>query len=123
MEYQICPVPKPRMSNSDRWRKRPATAKYWHFVDLCRLNRVELPCFGAHVTFILPMPKSWSKKKRATQNGKPHMSRPDLSNILKALEDAIYQEDSVIYDIHIEKRWGIEGKIIVKERLKNENNC
>jgi len=115
MEYFINPVAKPRMVRSDKWRKRPATAKYWHFVDLCKLERVELPCFGAHVTFILPMPKSWSKKKRATMDGKPHMSRPDLSNLLKALEDAIYTEDSVIYDIHIEKRWGLEGKIIVKE--------
>ncbi len=117
-EYPICPVAKPRMTRADKWRKRPATAKYWHFVDECRLNRVELPCFGAHVTFVLPMPKSWSKKKKAIQNGKPHMSRPDLSNMLKAIEDAIYQEDSVIYDVHIEKCWGIEGKIIIKEGLK-----
>ncbi len=118
MEYFIVPVAKPRMTRSDKWRKRPATAKYWHFVDLCRVNRVELPCFGAHVTFILPMRASWSKKKRAVMDGKPHMSRPDLSNLLKALEDAIYQEDSVIYDVWIEKRWGIEGKILVEERWK-----
>ncbi len=115
MEYFICPVPKPRMSNRDRWRKRPATSKYWKFVDQCKLERVELPCFGSHVTFILPMPSSWSKKKMAFQNGKPHMSRPDLSNLLKALEDAIYEEDSVIYDVHVEKRWGVEGKIIIRE--------
>ena len=113
MEYFIVPVPKPRMTQRDKFFKRPATAKYWHFVDLCKLNRIALPCFGAHVTFILPMPRSWSKKKKATMDGKPHMSRPDLSNLLKALEDAIYQEDSVIYDVHIEKRWGIEGKILI----------
>ena len=120
MEYNINPVPKPRMSNRDKFLRppRPPVQRYWHFVDLCRLNRVILPCFGSHVTFILPMPKSWSKKKRAVMDGKPHMSRPDLSNLLKALEDAIYSEDSVIYDIHIEKRWGYEGKIIVKEGIK-----
>lgn len=117
-EYPIIPVAKPRMTKSDKWRKRPATAKYWHFVDLCRLNRVVLPCFGAHVTFVLPMPGSWSKKKRVVMDSKPHMVRPDLSNLLKALEDAIYQEDSVIYDVHIQKQWGIEGKIIIKEGLK-----
>ena len=64
------------------------------------------------------MPGSWSKKKRAVQDGKPHMSRPDLSNLLKALEDAIYTEDSVIYNIHIEKRWGITGKILIEEGWK-----
>jgi Holliday junction resolvase RusA-like endonuclease len=113
-EYLINPVAKPRMTRADKWRKRPATSKYWHFVDLCKLQRVEFPCFGAHVTFILPMPASWPKKKRATHNGKPHMSRPDLSNLLKALEDAIYQEDSVIYDVQITKRWGPEGKIVIE---------
>jgi len=117
-EYSIVPIAKPRMVRSDRWRKRPATAKYWHFVDLCKLHRVELPCFGAHVTFVLPMPKSWSQKKRVQMDGKPHMQRPDLSNMLKALEDAIYQEDSVIYTIHISKRWGISGKILIEERME-----
>ncbi len=118
MEYFINPVAKPRMSRSDRWRKRPATAKYWHFVDQCKLNRVILPCFGANVTFILPMPKSWSAKRRINTDTAPHMQRPDLSNLLKALEDAIYKEDSVIYDVHIKKVWGFEGKIIIEEKLK-----
>ena len=112
-EYKICPVAKPRMVRSDKWRKRPATDKYWKFVDQCKLERVVLPCFNSHVTFILPMPNSFSKKKKGQLNGKPHMQRPDLSNLLKALEDALYQDDSGIYDIWIEKRWGIEGKIII----------
>ncbi len=114
-EYFINPVAKPRMTRADKWWKRPATAKYWHFVDLCRLNRVILPCFGAHVTFILPMPESWSKKKRAAMDGKPHMIRPDLSNLVKAIEDAIYREDSVIYDLWATKIWGKEGKIIIAD--------
>jgi Holliday junction resolvase RusA-like endonuclease len=59
------------------------------------------------------MPGSWSKKKKAIMDGKPHMQRPDLSNMLKAIEDAIYQDDSGIYDIHVTKRWGITGKIII----------
>lgn len=112
-EYFIVPVAKPRMTRADKWRKRPATSKYWRFVDLCKLQRVEFPCFGAHVTFILPMPGSWSKKKKRLLDGKPHMQKPDLSNMLKALEDAIYREDSVIYDVQISKRWGLEGKIII----------
>lgn len=115
-EYPICPVAKPRMTRADKFSKRPATTKYWNFVDQCKLEKVVLPCFGAHVTFILPMPASWSQKKKAQMNGKPHMQRPDLSNMLKAIEDAIYQEDSVIYSIKIEKRWGMIGKILIEER-------
>lgn len=115
MEYKINPVAKPRMTRADKWKKRPATTKYWKFVDQCRLERVILPCFNSHVTFILPMPVSFSRKKKDRLNGKPHMQRPDLSNLLKALEDALYQEDSGIYDIHITKVWGLVGKIIIEE--------
>jgi len=115
MEYKINPVAKPRMTRSDKWKKRPATTKYWKFVDQCKLERVVLPCFNSHVTFIIPMPASFSKKKKDQLNGKPHMQRPDLSNLLKALEDALYQEDSGIYDIHITKVWGLVGKIIIEE--------
>lgn len=114
-EYFIVPVAKPRMTRADKWRKRPATSKYWKFVDQCKAERVELPCFGAHVTFILPMPASWSRKKKATHNGKPHMSKPDLDNCLKALGDAVYKDDSGIYDIHVTKLWGREGKIIIED--------
>ncbi len=117
-EYFINPVAKPRMTRSDKWRKRPATAKYWHFVDQCKLEQVILPCFGSHVTFILPMPGSWSKKKRALMDGKPHMQKPDWDNLGKAISDAIYEDDSGIYDIHITKRWGIEGCIIIEEGIK-----
>ena len=34
-------------------------------------------------TFILPMPKSWSKKKKQLMHGKPHIIKPDLDNIIK----------------------------------------
>ena len=29
----IVPVAKPRMTQSDKWKKRPATDKYWKFKD------------------------------------------------------------------------------------------
>ena len=117
MEYFICPVPKPRMSNRDKFLHppRPPVQRYWNFVDQCRLERVVIPCFSVHVIFILPMPASWSKKKKAQTNGKPHMQKPDLDNLLKALGDAIYHNDSGIHDIWVTKRWGVQGKILVKE--------
>lgn len=115
MEYKITPIAKPRMTGRDKWLKppRPSVKRYWDFCLQCKLERVVLPCFGAHVTFILPMPKSWSKKKKIRHDGKPHMNIPDLDNITKALGDAIYKEDSSIYDIHVTKLWGYEGKIII----------
>jgi len=64
------------------------------------------------------MPGSWSKKKRALMDGKPHMQKPDWDNLGKAISDAIYKDDSGIYDIWITKFWGFEGKIIIEEGLK-----
>lgn len=40
--------------------------------------------------FIYPIPKSWSKKKKEEFKGKPKNSSPDLTNILKSLEDAVF---------------------------------
>ncbi len=124
IEYPIIPIPKPRMTRRDKWLNppRPVVKRYWDFCTQCKLEKVILPCFGAHVTFILPMPKSWSNKKKLLYNGKPHMGsmgnppvkEVDLDNLLKALGDAIYQDDSGIYDIHVSKRWGMEGKIMVE---------
>lgn len=61
-EYPMTPVGKPRMTRADKWKKRPEVLCYRAFWDEVRLQCVELPESGSHVTFILPMPASWSKK-------------------------------------------------------------
>ena len=116
MIYNIKPVAKPRQTRSDKWKTRPAVMKYRAFKDECRLNKVELPDFGAHVTFVIPFPKSYSLKKRKNLDGKPHVQVPDVDNLAKALMDAIFGDDSCVYDIRISKYWGYSGKIIIKNQ-------
>jgi len=60
------------------------------------------------------MPKSWSKKKRAEMAGKPHQAKPDKDNLEKALLDAVFEEDSQIWDNRVSKFWGDEGAIIIR---------
>jgi Holliday junction resolvase RusA-like endonuclease len=115
MEYMITPVPKPRQSRRDKWAKRKCVVEYRNFCDLCRAEKMELPVIGAHVTFVLPMPQSWSEKKRLTMDGKPHQQTPDLDNMCKALADALYGNDSVLWDVRITKVWGRTGKIIITD--------
>lgn len=115
MKYPINPVAKPRMTRSDRWKKRPATERYWHFKDDVRAWGVKLPLSGAHVIFSIPMPKSWSKKRKKIYDGQPHRHRADLDNFLKALCDAVYDEDSGIWDIRVTKLWAVEGSIEIKK--------
>ncbi|WP_318155968.1 RusA family crossover junction endodeoxyribonuclease [Citrobacter freundii] len=81
--YDITPMGKPRMTRADKWKKRPEVLRYRAFCDEVRLQGVELPESGSHVTFMLPMPASWSKKKRAELNGKPHQAKPDFDNMMK----------------------------------------
>ncbi|WP_288365609.1 RusA family crossover junction endodeoxyribonuclease [uncultured Marinobacter sp.] len=115
MKYPITPVAKPRMTRKDKFAKRPATAKYWAFKDECRLRKISVPESGAHITFILPMPKSWSAKKRAEMDGQPHQQKPDKDNLEKALLDAVYDEDCKVWDSRVTKVWGEEGAIIITQ--------
>ena len=65
MKLSIEPVPKPRMTRKDRWSNRPCVVRYYQYKDELNLlwgNQViKQPC---HLIFHLPMPKSWSRKKR-----------------------------------------------------------
>lgn len=115
MHYSITPVPKPRMVRSDSWRKRPCVLKYWAFKDGCLLKKVKLYP-SMKIIFWLPMPKSWSKKKRAEMLGKPHQSRPDIDNLLKSILDLL-EDDSHIWDIYVRKLWGDAGSIEIYEIL------
>jgi len=118
--YNIVPVPKPRMTQSDKWKKRACTQRYWEFKDKCKKLGVSIPESGSHITFIMPMPKSWSKKKRLDMFGKPHQQRPDKDNLEKALLDAIFDEDCRVWDSRVTKLWGTDGciKIDAKEVIE-----
>lgn len=109
MIYPIVPVPKPRMTQRDKWAKRPSVLRYRRFKDQVRLRRVTLPQ-PCEITFWMPMPESWPLSKRLAHAGQPHRVRPDLDNLLKAICDAVHQEDAHLYDIRAEKRWAGNGK-------------
>ena len=113
--YHITPVAKPRMTRSDVWKKRDCVMKYRAFADECRLAKVRFKARDIHITFILPMPKSWSKRKRDKYNGAPHLTTPDLDNLVKGLLDALYDNDSAIWDFRATKLWGEVGAIKITE--------
>jgi Holliday junction resolvase RusA-like endonuclease len=112
--FKIRPVPKPRQSIRDKWSPSKSTLRYRLFADELRYQAMDmkfvLPDSFA-VEFIIPMPKSWSIRQKSLMNGKPHKQTPDLSNLLKSLEDALRKEDKEIWDVHASKRWGETGLI------------
>lgn len=113
--YEITPIAKPRMTRSDKWKLRPVVLKYRAFKDEVRLRRVQLNEAGDHVTYVIPMPKSWTKKKRAEMQGQPHQQKPDVDNLTKALLDALYGDDSHVWDIRTTKLWGETGQIRISQ--------
>ena len=108
--YNITPVAKPRMTRSDKWKKRPATDKYWQFKDKVREANIEL-YNGCTITFHISMPVSWSNKKRDSMRFQYHEQKPDIDNFAKALLDAIYDDDAHIAHITIIKKWADQGAI------------
>lgn len=115
-EYSIIPIPKPRMTRRDKWLKppRPAVARYRNFCTECMLKKINMPMSGAHVTFVLPIPIGWSKIRKIDFDGHAHCQTPDLDNLIKALLDALFENDSDVWDLHATKIWGRVGKIIVE---------
>jgi len=110
---EVLPMGAPRMTQRDRWAKRPVVLRYHQFKDDLR---AEMKRLGIEVTntiyliYYLPMAKSWSKKKKAAYLGKPHHLKPDTDNITKGFKDALLKEDSEVYLECAAKYWSNTGE-------------
>lgn len=127
--FDIVPISAPRMTQSDRWRtnpehpdinkrQRPVVTKYFAYKNLLTLQAKQLgyevkPVLD--ILFIIPMPNSWSGKKKERMNGLPCKVKPDTDNLLKAIKDTFCKNDSHIWRETAEKRWGYKGSIIIFE--------
>lgn len=109
--FDLVPVSKPRQTQRDKWMKRPCVVRYREYADDIRRQArragFEFPRRGIEVEFALPMPASWSAKKKAAMDGQPHEQKPDLDNLIKAMKDALLEDDSVVSQYGaMEKVWG-----------------
>jgi len=106
----------PRMTRADAWKKRPVVLKYRAFRDEVNRLMVDTPLkeiTTLTVDFYIPMPPSWSKKKRLAMAGAPHQQKPDVDNYIKGLLDSIFRDgdDCKVYSVHARKFWSGEGRI------------
>lgn len=123
----VIPMGAVRMTQSDRWKTNPnhidprkrqriAVQRYFAFKTLLKAEAKKVgyelgECLD--VVYLIPMPNSWSKKKKEKMNGLPCKVRPDTDNITKAFKDTLRKEDNDIWYEKAEKRWSYQGKIIV----------
>lgn len=138
--YPITPIAKPRMTGADaitlkklrarrrlndKERKRAPILSAWlAFVDECKLRKVQIEESDCHVVFVMPMPASWTKTRRDEMRGQPHRGKKDkarkndVDNLAKALLDAVYGEDSGVWDIRSTKIWSDCGGIFVAHQAE-----
>ena len=124
----IVPCPAPRMTKSDKWkldpfhldprkRQRKEVTKYFEFKNklMTLLNNDEKSYLTDEIflIFVLPMPKTWSEKKKKLMNKKPHKQKPDFDNLTKAFCDSFGIDDSHVWNAQITKFWGYSGSIII----------
>lgn len=109
------PIGAPRMTQRDRWKKRPVVLRYFAWRDKAREAAGELPPAEqieslSWVAYFSP-PVSWSKKKRTAVLGQLHRAKPDRDNIDKAILDALFEKDQNIAKGSVEKRWDVYERL------------
>lgn len=103
----IDPMGKPRMTQRDKWAKRPCVMRYRDYADTLRekcQGIMPSPTVVSWTAFFT-MPKSWSLKKQAALKGQLHRAKPDRDNIDKGILDALWEQDSGVARGTLEKRW------------------
>jgi len=100
------PVGKPTMTHSDKWNTRECVLEYRAFCDRLRFkaygkNRKQ-PLAGPTRLYVHCFIADTNKQFKRYG---PHTIKPDASNILKAIEDALFLNDQVIYSASCEKVW------------------
>ena len=115
--FDVDPCTAPRQVYSDRWKKRTSVMKYRAAKDELRLtskNYMIPPV--VNVLFVIPFPKSYSKKKRNELLHSGHQIKPDRDNLLKWFQDTLCDEDRYIWGGETYKIWGEKGQVIIYER-------
>lgn len=125
--FDVIPTPAPRMTQSDKWktnpnhiderkRQRKSVTQYWNFkntlITQCEKMNFQLGKWF-EVVYFLPMPDTWSEKKKDKMNGLPHETTPDTDNCTKSIKDSLRKNDSDIWWERAEKRWAYKGSVLI----------
>ena len=112
---EITPQSAPRLNHKSLWTDK--AKRYFKYKEDLKLlcNAAGYKKLGAKVkiVFFIPMPDSWTKKKKSEMLLTPHQQKPDIDNLTKAFMDAFGVDDSYVWKLEAEKYWHMEGRITV----------
>ncbi len=125
--FSVIPMGAVRMTQSDKWRTNPnhpdpnrrqreCVREYFKFKNELFDQALQLKFeMGTYLdaVYFMPMPWSWTDKKRERMVGMPCKVRPDTDNITKAVKDALKIEDGDVWWEKAEKRWAFFGSILI----------
>ena len=72
---------------------------------LAKQIRFTPPEQGGHLSFYIPVPRTWKKYKKEQYHLQLHQSTPDWDNLAKAFFDSLMHQDKGIADIRVTKKW------------------
>jgi len=115
---KVDPVTAPRQSQRSRWKPTLHELKYRAYRDELKLKfraaQFQL-ADQVEMIFYLPMPKSWSKRRKKELDNKPARTSPkDTDNLAKAVLDAIFKDDRHVWRLVATKYWSYDGGVMVK---------
>lgn len=101
VEIPGTPVPKPRMTQRDKFMPSLGARRYFSWAKHARLCGAQalMEQYGSRghfagpvairAIFYLPIPRSVSKAEREARRLEGHVQKPDLKNLVAGLEDAL----------------------------------
>ena len=127
MTVNTTPVPKGRPRFYGNHAVTPEKTRLYEALirDSWTYGKMEGP-LSVRMLFVMPIPKSLSKKKHEELLGERHTKKPDLDNLVKAVLDSLngvaYEDDSIIWSIDATKEYGDEPEVAVTFYAKEEDD-
>ncbi|MED1942075.1 RusA family crossover junction endodeoxyribonuclease [Cytobacillus firmus] len=128
LNVQVEPMGAVRMTGRGKFIK-PNAQRYlhyknhikWHTKKQLKGRKVLSGALAVEILFIMPIPGSWSKKKRDASVGEWHVKKPDTDNLVKGVFDSLnkiaWNDDNQVAKVTACKLYGESPgiEIIIRE--------
>ncbi|MDA7028635.1 RusA family crossover junction endodeoxyribonuclease [Bacillus sp. CLL-7-23] len=90
----------------------------WEVKKQMKSEPFESGALHVDITFVIPIPKSWSKKKQQQSISTLHTKKPDIDNLIKGVFDALnkiaWKDDNQVSEVTACKKYGEKPGIEVQ---------